>query len=266
MRVNAPKGTFNDGAVIRLKGQDWLEKQRVAGKIAAATLKLLASEVSKGTTLSLLALNQLSETFIQDHKGICTFKNYKGFPAGICCSVNKQLVHGIPTDYILQDGDIVSFDLGVTIGGAIADTALTCIYGQPKSELHTRLVMATEEALMKGIQAVEVGKQLGVIGQAIYRHGHGQGFGVINNYGGHGLDWDTPHAPPFVQNKSDPDDGIRIQPGLSIAIEPMLVLGSTATTTLDDGWTVVTPDLSAHFEHSVYVHEDGHVEVITRRE
>ena len=117
---------------------------------------------------------------------------------------------------------------------------------------------------MRGIQAVEAGKRLGVIGNAIYKFSKGQGYGVINNYGGHGLDWDIPHAAPFVENKSDPTKGIRIQPGLAIAIEPMLVLGSTNTSTLEDGWTVVTPDLSAHFEHSIFVHED-HVEIITDR-
>ena len=263
--MNAPKELFTDNSLVRLKGKDWLEKQRVAGRIAAGALSFLHNYTTdpSSTPATLIQINQMAEDYISNHGGDFTFKGYKGFPAAVCISVNKQLVHGIPTDYVLQPGDLVSYDLGVTIEGAIADTAITCIYGQPKSESHVKLIQATEEALMKAIQAVSVGKRLGVIGEAIYKHGK-YNYGVINNYGGHGLDWNVPHAPPFVENKSDPDKGIRIQPGLAIAIEPMFTLGSTHTTTSDDGWTIVTPDLSAHFEHSIYVHED-HVEIITDR-
>lgn len=265
MRTNAPKELFTDNSLVRLKDQNWLDKQRVAGRIAAETLSLLEELLSSGNVApTLQQINAIGEEYIIKRGGIPTFKGYKGFPAGVCISVNKQLVHGIPTDYKLQEGDLVSFDLGVTIDGAIADTAITCIYGQPKSESHVKLIKTTEDALMKGIQAMSVGKRLGVIGHAIARCAKNYGYGVINNYGGHGLDWNVPHAAPFVENKSDPEKGIRIQPGLAIAIEPMFTLGSTSTTTTDDGWTVVTPDLSAHFEHSVFVHEDR-VEIITDR-
>ena|SRR5271166_1021060 len=265
MKTNALKELFTENSLVRLKDKNWLEKQRVAGKIAASALSLLRdSLLVSNTAPTCLELNAMAEDYILQKGGALTFKGYKGFPAGVCVSVNKQLVHGIPTDYRLQEGDIVSFDLGVTIEGAIADTAITCIYGEPKSERHVQLLKATEESLMQGIQAIEVGKRLGIIGQAIYKHAHAEGFSVINNYGGHGLDWDVPHAPPFVENKSEPTRGIRIQPGLAIAIEPMLTLGSVSTTTMSDGWTVVTPDLSAHFEHSIFVHED-HVEIITDR-
>ncbi len=258
------KYAFSSNGLIKLKNQDWLEKQRRAGKIAARTLLALQSYVENKATYSLLELNSIAEEFIESHGGSCTFKGYKGFPAGVCISVNKELVHGIPKDYKLQEGDLVSFDLGVTIEGAIADTAITCIFGQPKSERHVRLVKATETALMKGIEAVAVGKRLGSIGNAIYRYAKGEDFGIINNYGGHGLDWDTPHASPFVANKGELDEGLRIQPGLAIAIEPMLVIGSTKTRTALDGWTVMTDDIGAHFEHSIFVHDD-HVEIITDR-
>jgi methionyl aminopeptidase len=263
MRLTSQE-SFSKNDFVKLKNQNWLDKQRVAGKIAANTLILLQDYVNNKTTHSLIELNKIAETFITDAGGIPTFKGYKGFPSGVCVSVNKQLVHGIPTDYKLQDGDVVSFDLGVTIDGAIADTAITCIYGKPKSERHVTLIKATEESLMKGIEAIAVGKKLGVIGNAIYRCAKGHGFSVITKYGGHGLDWDCPHASPFVENKSDPNDGFRIQPGLSIAIEPMLVFGDTETKVLDDGWTVATNDIGAHFEHSIFVHED-HVEIITDR-
>lgn len=264
MRMNAPKELFNDNSLVRLKDKNWLEKQRVAGRIAAETLLLLKGLVEGRSFHSCIAFNEVAEHYITKNGGMCTFKGYKGFPAGVCISLNKEVVHGIPKDMVLDDGDIISFDLGVTYQGAIADTAITCIFGKPHSDRHVKMVQATEEALMKGIAAIQVGKRLGVIGEAIFKHARGAGFGVITNYGGHGLDWDIPHASPFVENKSDGTKGIRIQPGLAIAIEPMLVLGSTTTTTLDDGWTVVTPDLSAHFEHSVFVHED-HVEIITDR-
>jgi len=249
---------------ILLKDDKWLTYQREAGRIAANVLWVLEQQVKGKMTYSLIELNNIAESIIAKAGGTPTFKGYKGFPAGVCISVNKQLVHGIPTDYKLQEGDIVSFDLGVTIEGAIADTALTCIYGEPKSSQHVKLVEATESALMKGIQAIQVGKRLGVIGHAISRSAKGDGFGLITNYGGHGLDWNVPHAAPFVSNKADPEEGIRIQPGLSIAIEPMLVIGTPTTRTLDDGWTVVTPDLGAHFEHSIFVHEDR-VEILTDR-
>lgn len=258
------KNSFSSNTLIKLKNQDWLEKQRVAGKIAAKTLLLLQKFVEDKTFHSLLALNDVAEKYIIDAGGIPTFKGYKGFPAGVCISVNKQLVHGIPTDYKLQEGDVVSFDLGVTWEGAIADTAITCIYGKPNSDKQVAIVKATEESLMKGIEAIKVGNRLGCIGSAIYRSAKNSGFNVITKYGGHGLDWNIPHATPFVENKSEPDKGIRIQVGLAIAIEPMLVPGSTETRTLADGWTVATDDVGAHFEHSVFVHTDS-VEIITDR-
>jgi methionyl aminopeptidase len=263
MRVEN-KNIFSTNFLCKLKGQDWLDKQRIAGKIAARTLILLENLVKEKTTKSLIELNTIAEDFITNSGGTCTFKGYKGFPAGVCMSVNKQLVHGIPTDYKLQEGDLVSFDLGVTIDGAIADTAITCIYGQPKYEQHIRLVRSTQEALMRGIESVSVGKRLGCIGAAVSKCAKVNGFGCVNQYGGHGLDWDIPHAAPFVQNISRADEGIRVQPGLTIAIEPMFTIGSTNTKVLQDGWTVVTNDIGAHAEHTIFVHEDS-VEIITDR-
>lgn len=264
MRTNAPKELFSENNFVRLKSKDWLEKQRVAGKVCAETLLLLEQEVKSGTTKSLLELDKLAETYIRDNGCTPTFLLYKGFPNSVCISVNKQLVHGICTDYKLQDGDLVSFDLGATYKGAIADTAITCIFGQPKSEKHVQLLKATEEVLMQGIRAIEVGKRLGCIGQAIAKHTKRLGFGLITQYGGHGISWDTPHDAPFVANEATENDGIRIQPGLTIAIEPMLVLGSSKTHVANDGWTVLTDSLGSHQEHTIFVHTD-HVEIITWR-
>lgn len=264
MRLSNGNNPFSENALVKLKNQDWLDKQRVAGRIAAATLTLLSDLIRSKEQLTYLELNNLAEKFMEDRGGTPTFKGYKGFPTGVCISVNKELVHGIPKDLLPEEGDVISFDLGVTYQGAIADTAITVIYGEPKSDRHVALVKATEESLMRGIQAIAVEKRLGCIGNAIHKYTKGIGFGLIHNYGGHGLDWDTPHAPPFVSNKADVEEGIHIQAGLAIAIEPMLVLGSTNTRVLNDGWTVVTDDIGAHFEHSIFIHDD-HVEIITDR-
>lgn len=263
MRITKTE-SFSTNSLVKLKNQDWLNKQHIAGKIAAHTLTWLKTEVENKTSKSLLELNEAAENLIIDAGGIPTFKNYKGFPSGVCMSLNKQLVHGIPSNSHLNDGDIITFDLGVTFEGAIADTAITCIYGTPKSDKHLSLVNAVEECLLKAIESIAIGKKLGCIGNAIYKCARNYGFSVINNYGGHGLEWDQPHAAPFVQNKSDGNDGIHIQPGLTIAIEPLLCIGSSTTKILSDGWTVVTDDISAHVEHSLFIHNDC-VEVITWR-
>lgn len=268
MRMNAQKELFNNNSLVNLKDKNWLEKQRVAGKVVAGALSFLQAQVEMNTQLSMIELNALTEEFILDHACDLTFKNYKGFPAGVCISINKQLVHGIPTDYHLQEGDLVSFDLGATYQGAIADSAISCIYGTPKSEKYVKLLNATEDALMAGIAAVKVGNRIGDIGSAIYnflKHD----YGVITQYGGHGIDTakdgsGIPHAAPFVANKSNVNEGIRIQKGLVIAIEPMAVIGDTKTFVDKDGWTVWGMGISAHFEHSVYVHDD-HVEIVTAR-
>ena len=264
MRTNAPKELFTENSLIRLKDKNWLEKQRVAGKANAGALLLLEQEVKNGTTKSLLELNQLAETFIYDNKCAPTFKNYKSFPAGVCCSAGSKLVHGIPDNTKLESGMKISFDLGCTFEGAISDSALTVIYGE-SSLAQTKILNACEEALFKGMSAIAVGKRLGSIGSAISNCAKNYGCGNIVQYGGHGLCWDIPHAPPFVANKASVNDGIRIQKGLTVAIEPMLTSGSTKTWTDSDGWTVwCEAPIVSHFEHSIYVHDD-HIEILTYR-
>ena len=262
-------GTFANNEFVILQDQKWLDKQRIAGKVVAKTLLLLEDHVKNKTKLSLIELNNLAEKFILDNGCEITFKGYQGFPAGVCISVNKQLVHGIPTNYILQEGDIVSFDLGATFEGAIADSAITCIFGKPKSERHVELLKATEMALMKGIESIKVGNKLGCIGNAIHKHIKNSGFGTIDKLGGHGISTSKdgkgiPHASPFVSNKSNSNDGIVIQQGLVIAIEPMAIIGNTHTFVGKDGWTVYTENINSHVEHSIFVHND-HVEIITWR-
>lgn len=250
--------SFEYNNLINLKNNDWLERQQIAGKCVAGVLRTLHTMISdKLPNLSLKDLEAEAMLQIESANCIPTFKGYKGFPGAICLSVNKQLVHGIPSDYILQDGDVVKFDLGATYKGAIADAAATTIYGTPKSKQHVELINMCREALYQGINAIKIDKQLGCIGFAIHKYVTSRSrFGVITNYGGHGIDENAPHAPPFVANKARYNEGPRIQSGLSIAIEPMLVIGDTKTKTKKDGWTVTTLDIGAHFEHSIFVAED----------
>jgi methionyl aminopeptidase len=251
---------------VKLKGDDWLKRLRIAGKCVSSVMTLLDLLVKEKTTNSLIELNDYAEKEILKQGCTPTFKNYKGFPAAVCMSVNKQLVHGIPADYKLQEGDLISFDFGATYEGAIADSAITCIYGNPKSKDHISLIAATNGALYAGIEAVKVGNRIGSIGNAVYKFSKSKGFNVIENYGGHGIDENSPHAPPFVPNRSNSNEGVRIQPGLTIAIEPMLVPhnSSIKTKTSSDGWTIYTEEIGAHFEHTIFVHEDK-IEIITER-
>ena len=270
MKISNRNVPFSHNEVVDLKDQNWLEKQRIAGKIVAASLKELEWYCKNKTFHSMATLNDIIEKFIIKEGAMPTFKGHKktgcqDFPAGVCISINKTLVHGIPDDTILQEGDVVSFDLGATYQGAIADSAITVIFGQPSDSKHVSLIKATEEALNRGIKAVEIGKKIGSIGHAINKYVKSQGFALVTNYGGHGISWNQAHAPPFVSNKAEPSEGIRIQEGLTIAIEPLLVIGSSnRTKTLEDGWSVVCDNICAHAEHTIYVHKD-HVEIITDR-
>jgi methionyl aminopeptidase len=275
MKLNATKGAFAESSLITLKDENWLTNQRVAGRVAAGALCLLENEVKQGTTKSLLELDKLAETYIRDNGCTPTFLLYKNFPNSVCISVNKNLVHATCTSYQLRDGDLVSFDLGATYikdkKGYVGDTALTIIYGEPKSAKHVELVKATKEALALAIASIKIGARLGIIGQTIYACARKYGLSVVDSYGGHGLDTASdgtaiPHSSPFVSNRSTENEGIRIAAGLVIAIEPLFVIGSSnKTKTLDDGWTVKCENICSHEENTVFIHED-HTEVITRRE
>jgi methionyl aminopeptidase len=256
--------SFEHNSIIRFKDNNWLERQKIAGKCVAGILKTLNQLIiDKTPNLSLKDMEAEALKQIKAADCVSTFKGYKGFPGEICLSVNKQLVHGIPSNYILQEGDVVKFDLGATYQGAIADAAATAIYGEPKSPKHVELIAVCKESLNQAINAIKINKQLGCIGYAIHKYVTSKSnFGLIVNYGGHGIDENIPHAPPFIANKSKVTEGARIQEGLTIAIEPMLVIGDNRTRISNDGWTVVTSDIGAHFEHSIYVGADK-VHVVT---
>lgn len=270
MKIQSINSTRTE--LIALQNQEFLENQRAAGKIAALCLSYLENAINKQTTLTSLQLSKQVEEIILDSHATPTFKNYKGFPHVYCTSVNSELVHGFCKDKPFELGDVIKFDLGVTYKESIADTAITVIYGEAKDPNYIKLINATEECLFKAIQSIAIGKQIGVIGNAIYRCAKNYGYQVIDKYGGHGISIDEngkgiAHASPFISNRSDFNEGVRIQEGMSIAIEPLLCFLNNQTKLLDDGWTVITPfsKINAHFEHSLYIHKD-HVEVITYRE
>ena len=235
----------------------WFDNQLLAGRAVAKCLKTSKDLIENQTpNLSLKDIEAECEKIISDADCTPTFKGYRGFPGAICASVNRAMVHGIPSDYVLQEGDVVKIDLGATYEGAIGDAAISAIYGEPKDKKHVEMMAVCKESLKRGIEAMEIGKQIGCIGNAIYKYVKNYNFKLITQYGGHGISYNKPHSNPFIFNKSRPNEGVRIQPGLTIAIEPMLAIGSSKTKILKDGWTVVTQDISCHWEHTVFVGED----------
>jgi|JI10StandDraft_1071094.scaffolds.fasta_scaffold04855_11 methionyl aminopeptidase len=250
--------------IINLFGSDWLEKQRVAGQAVTDCLHASRDMLKSGVTgkqveakcLEIIAKYDCTPTFLNYQPA-----NHAPFPGAICFSINKELVHGIPNDTPVAEGDVVKVDLGATYQGAIADAAITVIIGQGTKEQQEGL-KTCREALEAGIKAIKVDAHLGVIGSAIYRATRYSKFGLITNYGGHGLDWNRPHAPPFVANKDESKNGVRLQAGMTLAIEPMLTTGAPVTRLSADGWAVTTPGLGFHFERTIYLGQEG-VEIIT---
>lgn len=252
---------------VKLKADDWITRQRIAGQCLAQTMDIITEIVKSGAQITPLEISDLADSEIIKRNCVPTFKGYKGFPAAVCISVNREIVHGIPKPVKLKDGDVVSFDFGVTFEGAIADSAKTMIYGKPAKREHELLIKTTEDCLYNSIKAIKIGKHIGVIGNAIYKTAINAGFNVITRLGGHGISWNNPHADLFVSNKSAVDEGIRIQPGLTIAIEPLLVPGNSSTNIKvdeQDGWTITTDEISAHTEHSLFIHEDR-IEIMSWR-
>lgn len=262
---------IQDISLIPLENEEFLEKQRIAGKVVSGCLALLEKEVKNLTDKTLLELDDLAGEFILDNNCEITFHNYNGFPGKICQSVNRELVHSPPKNIRLEEGDLITFDLGATFDGAIGDAARTFIFGTPKLKRHEELIKVTKECFDLAVREIKVDRRLGVIGNAIYNHASKNGFGVISNLGGHRVGryrdqnnkWQgIPHCSPFISNKSNIYEGIRIQPGLTIAIEPLLCIGQPKTMTLEDKWTVITPEINCHYEDTIFIHED-YVENLT---
>lgn len=227
-----------------------------AGVLSARVLRELGTRVKPG--VSTLELDQFAETFIRLHGGVPGFKGLYGFPGSICASVNEQIVHGIPSrNVVLHEGDIISIDTGATVNGWVGDNAWTFPVGKISPE-KKHLLEITEKCLWAGIEAARPGNRLGDIGHAIQEIAEGAGYGVVREYVGHGVGH-VMHEDPNVPNYGRKHTGIELKPGMIIAIEPMINIGTHKTKTMDDGWLVVTRDRkpSAHFEKTIAITEDG---------
>ena len=236
---------------------------RRAGRIVAGTIDRVVAAVRAGITTA--DLDRVAEECIRAEDAVPSFKGYRGFPASICASLNNEVVHGIPGPRTLQTGDLLSLDFGAIWQGYHADSALTVFVGEPPSAEAEKLVRVTEESLEAGISEIRPGKRLSDIGSAVQQVVEGAGFSVVREYVGHGIGRDL-HEDPQIPNYGPPGRGPEMKPGLVVAIEPMVNLGDWRTSVLADRWTVVTADgsLSAHFEHTIAVTDDGH-EVMTAR-
>ena len=238
---------------------------RRSGRILADTISRVLESVAPG--MSTEDLDASAEALIREAGAVPNFLGYRGYPKSICASINDEIVHGIPSSTrVLKAGDVLSLDFGAIWEGFHSDSAVTVfVGGEAPSEEAARLVKTTEEALYSAIEAVRPGGRLSDIGHAIESIAAPAGFGIVREYGGHGIGR-AMHEDPFIPNWGPAGRGPDLRPGLVVAIEPMLNLGTEETRVLADEWTVVTADgsLSAHFEHTVAVTEDGH-EVLTAR-
>ena len=243
--------------VVTLKTPQQIAAMRRAGRVVAAVLRALRGAVRPG--VSTAELDAVAARELARHDAISNFLNYHGYPAVICTSVNDEVVHGIPSKKrVLREGDIVGLDAGAIVGGWHGDAAITLPVGAVSPEA-ARLIRVTEEALRRGIAEARAGKRIGDIGAAVQSYAESQGYSVVRQYGGHGIGRAMHEDGPFVPNWGEPDRGLPIKEGLTIAIEPMVNVGGPDTRVLPDGWTVVTADgsLSAHFEHTVAVTSSG---------
>lgn len=232
-----------------------LQKMHRACRILADVLGALAEAALPGVKTK--ELDRIARERIERAGARPSFLGYRGYPATLCISVNDQVIHGIPGERKLEDGDIVGLDLGCIVDGFHGDAARTVEVGRASDQAR-QLMRVTEEALQLGIAQCYAGRRLGDVGHAIQRHAEAHGYSVVRDFCGHGIGTSL-HEEPQVPNYGSPKRGTRLQAGMTIAIEPMITLGSPVTKTLSDKWTVVTADgsLSAHFEHTVAITPDG---------
>ena len=248
--------------MIKIKSAEEINLMRIAGRVTAEVLMIMRENVKPG--ISTGELDKLAEDHIRKNNGIPAFKNYRPslsmtpFPGTICASINEEIVHGIPSyDRILQEGDILSVDVGACINGFFGDAACTYPVGEISAE-RQKLLNATEEALNLAIKAAISGNTVGDIGWAVESYIKPLGFGIVRDYTGHGVGKKL-HEAPQVPNYGLPNNGVTLQTGMTIAIEPMIMAGNEETKTADNGWTVLTVDGSdaAHFERSIVILDDG---------
>jgi methionyl aminopeptidase len=241
--------------VIIRKSEREIETMARAGRVVADTLALMQESIRPGVTTA--ELDRLADDHIRSQGGVATFKGYKGYPAAICASPNAMVVHGIPGGYTLDEGDILSVDVGVTLDGFVADSAWTFPVGEISSEAE-RLLEVCERALYAGIEQARLDHEVGDISEAVQRVTEDAGFSVIRSLVGHGVGRSM-HEDPQVPNFASAYRGPKLREGMTIAIEPMITAGGAEIILHDDEWSISTEDasLSAHFEHTVAVTADG---------
>jgi len=233
---------------------------REAGRIVALTHQELKKHIAPGITT--IELDAIAENFIRQHDAIPSFKGYNGFRGSVCASVNEELVHGIPGERKLNEGDIISLDIGAKFGGYHGDSAWT--YGVGKISLENQeLLNVTEQSLYKGLAEAKPGERLSNISHAIQQYAESRNFSIVREYVGHGVGKDL-HEDPQVPHYGPPNKGPRLRPGMVLAVEPMVNAGMRYVKTLTDNWTVVTVDgkMCAHFEHTIAITETGY-EILT---
>lgn len=246
--------------MIVLKSAKELERMRRAGWIVREAHREVQKAIRPGVTTK--QLDRIADRVIRKHGAIPSFKGYNGFPGSICTSINNELVHGIPGNRVLREGDIISIDIGAQYEGYHGDSAWTYPVGRI-SETAERLLQVTEESLYRGLAKAKPGARMGDISHAIQSFVEAHGFSIVREYVGHGIGRQL-HEEPSVPNFGFPGRGPRLKPGMTLAVEPMVNEGSRYVRTLDDNWTVVTVDgsLCAHFEHTIAITEEGH-EILT---
>ena len=246
--------------MIYLKTDEEIEFMRNANRLVGRTLAEIAKTIAPGVTT--LQLDKVADTFIRDNGAIPSFFGYSGFPNSICASVNEQVVHGIPSEYELKDGDIVSVDIGTVLNGYNGDSAYTFCVGEVDEDTK-QLLKTTKESLYKGIEAATEGNRIGDIGAAIQQYCEKHGYSVVRELVGHGIGREM-HEAPEVPNFGKRGYGPLLKAGMCIAIEPMINRGSRNVVFEKDGWTVRTRDRkpSAHFEHTIAV-RDGKPEILS---
>jgi methionyl aminopeptidase len=240
--------------IIRKSSRE-IEKIAAAGALVAETIAYVGGLLRPGVTTD--ELDAAAGGFIREHGGIPTSEGYKGYPKAICISPNDVVVHGIPDDFVVSDGDLVTIDVGVTLDGYIADSAYTFGVGEIEPEAQ-RLLDVAQNALAAGIAEAVVGNRVGDVSHAIQEVVEAAGFSVVRSLVGHGVGRHY-HEDPHIPNFGEPGRGPRLSDGMTIAIEPMITAGTSEVQVMDDGWTIRTADrsLSAHFEHTVAITTDG---------
>jgi methionyl aminopeptidase len=240
--------------MIILKSNKEIESMREAGKIVAYTHEVLQHHIKPGITTK--ELDEIAEREIQKHNAIPAFKDYNGFPASICASINEEVVHGIPGLKTLKDGDIISIDIGAVYHGYYGDAAKTHPVGKTSEEA-LNLIAVTKQSFYEGLNFCREGNRLSDISHAVQQYAESHGFSVVRDFVGHGIGQNM-HEDPQIPNFGKPDKGPRLAKGMVLAIEPMINMGTHRVKTLQDNWTVITLDkkISAHYEHTVAITED----------